>query len=40
MAQMLEANQNQDWVLLADLLEYEMIPYYEDWRETLSRINV
>ena len=40
MAQMLEANQNQDWVLLADLLEYEMIPYYEGWRETLSRINV
>ena len=30
MAQMLEANQNQDWVLMADLLEYEMLPYYED----------
>ena len=39
MAQMLEANQNQDWVLMADLLEYEMIPYYEDWQETLSHIN-
>jgi len=38
MAQMLEANQNQDWVLMADLLEYEMIPYYEDWQETLSHI--
>ena len=39
MAQMLEANQNQDWVLMADLLEYEMIPYYEDWQETLSHLN-
>ena len=39
MAQMLEANQNQDWVLMADLLEFEMIPYYEDWQETLSHIN-
>ena len=38
MTQMLEANQHQDWVLLADLLEYEMTPFYEDWREALSRI--
>ena len=38
MTQMLEANQNQDWVLLADLLEYEMIPFYEGWQEMLSRI--
>ena len=37
MAQMLEANENQDWVLLADLLEYEMIPFYKDWQEVLSR---
>ena len=37
-SQMLEANQNQDWVLMADLLEYEMIPFYEEWGETLSRI--
>jgi len=39
MAQMLEANQNQDWVMLADLLEYEMIPFYKDWQETLSHFN-
>jgi hypothetical protein len=38
MAQMLEANQNQDWVLMADLLEYEMIPFYKDWQEVLSQI--
>lgn len=40
MNQMLEANQNQDWVLLADLLEYEFIPFYEGWQEVLSRIDV
>ena len=38
MAQMLEANQNQDWVLVADLLEYEMAPFYKDWQEILSQI--
>ena len=38
MSQMLEANQNQDWVLMADLMEYEMIPLYKDWKEVLSRI--
>ena len=38
MTQMLEANQNQDWVLLADLLEYEMIPFYENWQEALSKM--
>jgi hypothetical protein len=38
MAQMLEVNQNQDWVLMADLLEYEMIPFYKDWQEVLFRI--
>ena len=39
MTQMLEANQNQDWVLLADLLEYELIPFYEGWQEVLSRMD-
>jgi hypothetical protein len=38
MAQMLEANQNQDWVLMADLLEYEMIPFYKEWQEVLSQV--
>jgi len=35
---MVEANQNQDWVLLADLLEYEILPYYTDWEEQLPKI--
>jgi uncharacterized phage infection (PIP) family protein YhgE len=36
--QMVEANQNQDWVLLADLLEYEILPYYSGWGEQLPKI--
>jgi molybdopterin converting factor small subunit len=38
MNQMLEANQNQDWVLLADILEYEMVPFYNDWEEILTKL--
>ena len=38
MNQMLEANKNQDWVLLADLLEYEMAPFYKDWEKILSKL--
>ena len=38
MSQMLEANKNQDWVLLADLLEYEMVPFYKDWEKILSKL--
>ena len=36
--QMVEANQNQDWVLLADLLEYEILPYYSGWGEQLPKV--
>ncbi|MBT5469529.1 MAG: hypothetical protein HOK41_02900 [Nitrospina sp.] len=39
MSQMLEANQNQDWVLLADILEYEMVPFYKDWEAILSKLD-
>ena len=38
MSQMLEANENQDWVLLADILEYEMVPFYKDWGKILSKL--
>lgn len=33
--QMVDANKNKDWVLLADLLEYEILPYYEEWAHLL-----
>ena len=38
MSQMLDANKNQDWVLLADILEYEMIPFYKEWQTILSKL--
>ena len=34
--QMVEANKNQDWVLLADLLEYEILPYYQELSNLLT----
>jgi len=38
MSQMLEANKNQDWVLLADILEYEMTPFYKEWQTILTKL--
>ena len=38
MSQMLEANKNQDWGLLADILEYEMTPFYKEWQTILSKL--
>ncbi len=35
--QMEEANKNKDWILLADLLEYEILPYYSDWEKMLPQ---
>jgi hypothetical protein len=35
---MIEAQTNQDWILLADLLEYELIPVLEDWRQIIPII--
>ncbi len=36
--QMVESNQNRDWVLLADLLEYEMTPFYKEWQSLLPKL--
>ena len=36
--QMVDANKNQDWVLLADLLEYEILPYYQEWSNLLPQL--
>jgi hypothetical protein len=35
---MIEAQTNQDWILLADLLEYELVPILEDWRQIIPSI--
>lgn len=33
---MLAAQQEEDWILLADLIEYELIPHFQDRREMLD----
>lgn len=38
MGQMLDANQNKDWVLMADLLEYEIAPYYKEWVDLIKEL--
>ncbi|OGW27733.1 MAG: hypothetical protein A3K09_06760 [Nitrospinae bacterium RIFCSPLOWO2_12_FULL_47_7] len=37
-SQMVAANKNKDWVLLADLLEYEVLPYYSEWQLILPEL--
>ncbi|CCQ90504.1 hypothetical protein NITGR_30003 [Nitrospina gracilis 3/211] len=34
----LEVHKKQDWIRLADLLEYEFLPYYQDWLEVLPQL--
>jgi hypothetical protein len=33
--QLVEANTNKDWVLVADLLEYEILPFYREWSKLI-----
>ncbi len=35
---MIEAQSDQDWVLMADMLEYELIPNLEEWRRIIPEI--
>lgn len=35
---MLQAQTDQDWVLLADMIEYELIPALTDWRQIICSI--
>ena len=34
LSEMGDVLENEDWILLADLLEYEFIPQCNDWRDT------
>ncbi len=36
MDQMLKVQEDEDWVMLADLLEYELIPLLKEWNEILA----
>lgn len=35
---MIQAQTDQDWVLMADMLEYELIPALEEWRQIIPAI--
>jgi len=34
--QMLKVQEDEDWVMLADLLEYELIPLLKEWNKILA----
>ncbi len=38
LTEMVDRQQEQDWILLADLLEYELAPLLEDWRTLLIQV--
>lgn len=35
--QLLQAQESQDWLMLADLMEYELIPHINNWLKTLEK---
>jgi len=37
-SEMLEVLENEDWILLADLLEYEFIPAVERWKKVIAEL--
>ena len=36
--EMWNAQQEEDWIMLSDLLEYELLPMMEGWKEILPLI--
>lgn len=38
LSEMTEVLESEDWVLLADLLEYELIPASQNWKEIISSL--
>lgn len=39
LAEMSDVLENEDWILLADLLEYEFLPLCEDWKVLAERLH-
>ncbi len=37
-SEMCEVMENEDWILLADILEYEFIPSTEKWKKVIAKI--
>lgn len=38
LTEMMEVTDNEDWILLADLLEYEFIPSAERWKKVIAKV--
>ena len=38
LGEMIEVLENEDWILLADLLEYEFLPTVKDWESVISNL--
>ncbi|EPR42655.1 hypothetical protein dsx2_2572 [Desulfovibrio sp. X2] len=36
--EMLEVTENEDWILLSDLLEYEYIPAVQRWKQVIAKL--
>jgi hypothetical protein len=36
--EMIRAQENEDWILLSDLLEFELVPLFDDWMQLLPMI--
>ncbi|KUJ96863.1 MAG: hypothetical protein PWR24_60 [Desulfonauticus sp.] len=34
--EILDVQKNEDWILLADLIEYELLPHLEEWKKIVS----
>lgn len=39
LGEMTEVMENQDWIFLADLLEYELMPFCEDWKKIIVTLH-
>jgi hypothetical protein len=37
-SEMVEVTENEDWILLADLLEYEYLPAVERWKKVIAQL--
>jgi hypothetical protein len=35
---MIEVTENEDWILLADLLEYEYLPAVQRWKKVIAQL--
>ncbi len=38
-SEMIEVSENEDWILLADLLEYEFLASVENWKKVIAGLN-